>query len=276
MCNDIFFYKKYIKAQACYNVITTFTNNTTNSTMPNHFDYEDTYKVMVDITLVNDENESRIEKRMQHECREGTYWDKGLVSYFKLNLKNASGISSVRTFFACTAQRERILVRYDKDGNLKKVGSYNRQRKFQIAQYPLPYSSEPVVASTIHLPPPPVPSKAYKMTINTDENLIPEHPFKESQVKFSYGYLNQYKKAFQKNEKLALRNLECKYELHDFTEAYDGKLLRLVAPDLVHYFAATQSGVSKTWNVSLDTTTELKRWAPKTHLGQLRKRARCE
>ena len=243
--------------------------------MPDHFDYEDVYKVVCDIPLVNDEHESRIEKRMQRECREGIYYEFGLASYFKLNLKNASGISSVRTFFAHTAQGcwtsgSRILVRYDKNGNLKKVGSYNRQKKFQIAQYPLPY--EPVVEGVGHLPPPPVPSKAYKMTINTDENLIPQHPFKESQIKFSYGYLNEYKNAFKKNEKLAIRNLECKYKLHDITEEYDGKLLRLVAPDLVHYFAATQSGVSKTWNVSLDTKTELKRWAPKIHLIQLRKR----
>ena len=240
--------------------------------MPDHFDYEDVYKVVCDIALVNDEHESRIEKRMQQACRDFSYYDLGLLSYFKLNLKNTSGISSVRTFFAHTVQRECILVRYDKNGRLKKCGTFNRQRKFFMDQYPLPYSSEPVVEGAGHLPPPPVPSKAYKMTINTDENLIPQHPFKESQIKFSYGYLNNYKNAFKKNEKLAIRNLECKYELHDITEEYDGMLLRLVAPDVVHYFAATQSGVSKTWNVSLDTKTELKRWAPKIHLIQLRKR----
>ncbi len=245
--------------------------------MPNHFDYVDVYRVVCDITLVNDEHESRIEKRMQQECRDFSYYDLGLLSYYRLNLKNSSGISSVRTFFAHSVQRERILVRYDKHGNLKKVGRFNRQQKFFFDQYPLPY--EPVVEGTgtiLQLPPPPVPSKAYKVKIDTDENLIPQHPFKESQVKFSYGYLNEYKNAFKKNEKLALRNLESKYELHDITEEYDGKLLRLVAPDLVHYFAATQSGISKTWNVSLDTKTELKRWAPKNHLIQLRKRARCE
>ena len=264
----------------CHNIINNIYNNT-NPSMSNHFDYEDVYRVVCDITLVNDEHESRIEKRMQQECRDGTYYDFGLASYFKLNLKNSSGISSVRTFFAHTAQGcwtsgSRILVRYDKNGCLQKCGRFNRKRQFFMDQYPLPYSFEPVVEGTIHLPPPPVPSKAYKMKIDTDENLIPQHPFKESQVKFSYGYLNEYKNAFKKNEKLALRNLESKYELHDITEEYDGKLLRLVAPDLVHYFAATQSGISKTWNVSLDTKTELKRWAPKHHLIQLRKRARCE
>ena len=265
----------------CHNIINNIYNNN-NPTMSNHFDYEDVYRVVCDITLVNDEHESRIEKRMQQECREGAYYDFGLASYFKLNLKNSSGISSVRTFFAHTAQGcwtsgSRILVRYDKNGCLQKCGRFNRKRKFFMDQHPLPYSFEPVVEGTaIHLPQLPVPSKAYKITIDTDENLIPQHPFKESQVKFSYGYLNEYKNAFKKNEKLALRNLESKYELHDITEEYDGKLLRLVAPDLVHYFAATQSGISKTWNVSLDTKTELKRWAPKHHLIQLRKRARCE
>ena len=81
----------------CHNIINNIYNNT-NPSMSNHFDYEDVYRVVCDITLVNDEHESRIEKRMQQECRDGTYYDFGLASYFKLNLKNSSGISSVQHF----------------------------------------------------------------------------------------------------------------------------------------------------------------------------------
>ena len=155
------------------------------------YDYEDSCKVSVDFPIVNSEDERRVEKKMADACREGLYWDLGLTSYYKLNLNNPKDTaynSQLRTYFACTTRRERILVRYDTNLKPQHVGRYSRKRRFHLFDAPQKYTPAPTIEELVLEPPPP--AKAYKMQIDLDTNIISSHPFTESQMKFTYGFVN--------------------------------------------------------------------------------------
>ena len=237
------------------------------------YDSEDSHKVSVDFPIVNSEDERRVEKKMADACREGLYWELGLTSYFKLNLNNSKGTtynSQPQTYFACTTQRARVLVRYDTHLKLQHAGRYTRARQFRLFDAPLPYTPAPTIGGVALEPPPP--AKAYKMQIDLDTNIISSHPFTESQMKFTYGFVNEYQKAFKKNEKLALRNREFKIKLHGISESYDGMLLRYVTSDTAHYFKCNKPGEGKSghWSVFTIEFGELKKWSPKKHLPKLK------
>ena len=237
------------------------------------YDYEDSYKVSVDFPIVNSEDERRVEKKMADACREGLYWDLGLTSYYKLNLNNPKDTaynSQLRTYFACTTQGAPLLVRYDTNLKPQHVGRYSRKRRFHLFDAPQKYTRAPTIEELVLEPPPP--AKAYKMQIDLDTNIISSHPFTESQMQFTYGFVNEYQKAFKKNEKLALRNREFKLKLHGISESYDGMLLRYVTSDTAHYFKCNKPGEGKSghWSVFTIEFGELKKWSPKKHLPKLK------
>ena len=237
------------------------------------YDYEDSYKVSVDFPIVNSEDERRVEKKMADACREGLYWDLGLTSYYKLNLNNPKDTaynSQLRTYFACTTQGAPLLVRYDTNLKPQHVGRFCRKRRFHLFDAPQKYTPAPTIEELVLEPPPP--AKAYKMQIDLDTNIISSHPFTESQMQFTYGFVNEYQKAFKKNEKLALRNREFKIKLHGISESYDGMLLRYVTSDTAHYFKCNKPGEGKSghWSVFTIEFGELKKWSPKKHLPKLK------
>ena len=237
------------------------------------YDYEDSYKVSVDFPIVNSEDERRVEKKMADACREGLYWELGLTSYYKLNLNNPKDTaynSQLRTYFACTTQGAPLLVRYDTNLKPQHVGRYSRKRRFHLFDAPQKYTRAPTIEELVLEPPPP--AKAYKMQIDLDTNIISSHPFTESQMQFTYGFVNEYQKAFKKNEKLALRNREFKLKLHGISESYDGMLLRYVTSDTAHYFKCNKPGEGKSghWSVFTIEFGELKKWSPKKHLPKLK------
>jgi hypothetical protein len=135
---------------------------------------------------------------------------------------------------------------------------------------PQKYTRAPTIEELVLEPPPP--AKAYKMQIDLDTNIISSHPFTESQMQFTYGFVNEYQKAFKKNEKLALRNREFKLKLHGISESYDGMLLRYVTSDTAHYFKCNKPGEGKSghWSVFTIEFGELKKWSPKKHLPKLK------
>ena len=237
------------------------------------YDYEDVYKVPVDFTIVKSAEEEFIQKKMVEACKDGSYWEFGLCSYYKLNLTNPKDKAynnQMRTYFACTTQQSRVLVRYDANLKLQHVGGYRKGKRFCFFDVPLPYTPAPQIEEIALEPPPP--AKAYKMKINPDTNLISSHPFTESQMKFTYAHINNFSKALQKNEKFVLQKQEYTFQLHGIDETYDGMLVRFITPDTAHYFKCEKPGQGKSghWSVFTIENGWLKKWSPKKHLPKLK------
>ena len=241
-------------------------------------DYYDIHPVKVAFPVDKDEDEERIEKMMLEVSNN---YERLMELQFyccKLNLENPKDETynkQVRTYFQnqYSWQRTNPLYRYDINYQLRHVGDCTRlgtcKYKYTLFDEHKPYTPAPKFAEVVGKAP--SRAKAYKIKM-PEINIIPSHPFKESQMKFTYAHTNDYTVCLKKNEKISLGGREIKFKLHGIDESYDGMLVRFVTPDTAHYFKCEKPGQGKSghWSVFTIEHGWMKKWSPKKHLPKLK------
>jgi len=247
------------------------------------FDRSDVLLVKVNFELLIDDDEKRIEQNMKKAINDNDLLDKLNVNTIKLNLKSTfSANKQVRTYFIDQYSTTSVLTlyRYDKNLQLKTVGMrkrtvlnrYQSKYDYKIFETPEEFTPAPICPTILVKPK----DAVYKIAIDKDTNLLDSHPFKESQIKLTYGTLNDYTRAYQKNEKVAIRDITLKFKLHGIDSKHDGTLIRVITDDTAHYFKCAKPGLGKGGNLSVFLPTddgsikEVKRWMPKKHLPMLK------
>ena len=243
--------------------------------------YYDIFPVNVNFLLTNSEEEKFIEAQMVKASNDNEKLDELQFCIRKLNLNNTTSATynkQVRTYFIdqYSTGSMQPLYRYDKNLQLTTVGRCVRrgmgQYNYNIFETPQPYTPAPKFQE-IQVKPK---EAVYKIDIDKDTNLLVSHPFKESQFKLTYGTLNDYTRAYQKNEKVAIRGRSLKFKLHGIDSKHDGTLVRVITEDTAHYFKCAKPGLGKSGHLSVflpaddGSIKEVKRWSPKKHLPMLK------
>ena len=243
--------------------------------------YYDIFPVNVNFLLTNSEEEKFIEAQMVKVSNDNEKLDELEFCIRKLNLNNTTSATynkQVRTYFIdqYSPGRMQPLYRYDKNLQLTTAGRKVRRGienyQHHIFETPQPYTPAPKFQE-IQVKPK---EAVYKIDIDKDENLLDSHPFKESQFKLTYGTLNDYTRAYQKNEKVAIRGRSLKFKLHGIDSKHDGTLVRVITEDTAHYFKCAKPGLGKSGHLSVflpaddGSIKEVKRWSPKKHLPMLK------